>query len=76
MNIECMHCESEIFHMTKEDGWVCTKCGAPTRTGFYVQTDDGQIAHVQGDPDMDAETLSALTALIKAAYKAVEGGEL
>lgn len=40
----------------------------PEQSGFFLRV-DGVDAHVLGSPDMDAETLSALEAMIRAATK-------
>jgi len=46
----------------------------PRRTGFWYRTHAGNTAHIQGDPNMNEEALSALEALIDAAHRAIKSG--
>jgi hypothetical protein len=45
-------------------------------TGFYIQTESGNVGHILGDPNMSEKTRKAFMELIDLAHRAVENGEI
>lgn len=79
----CLDCGEPMVHCPLCDPVpLCEDCGRAreraertTPRGFYLHTSRGTV-HILGDPDMDPETLAALTELAEAAIKAIEDGTL
>lgn len=76
--VACPSCLA-IWGFEEIDRQHCAACGWPDNDdgdGFWYTDEEGETAHILGDPNMGEETLAALNAMIKAARKAIDEGIL